>query len=110
MKHAVFLIDLNQDVAACRHVAYFIKRESPLAILFLVSKQFRKRDATGVWFLEVQEIARELNAELVEVASVAEAIGCLTDKAGLILSASESALAAHSFNHSISRDTRHLFA
>lgn len=99
MKHAVFLIDLNQDVAACRHVAHFIRRESSLAILFIVTKNFRRRDATGVWFLEIQEIVQELDAELVEVGSVAEAVRRLHQKAGLLFSASESALDAHLFNH-----------
>lgn len=99
MKHAVFLVDLNQDVAAFRHVAHFFRRESSLAILFMISENFRKRDALGVWRLEVQEICRELNAEAIEVDSVADVIRCLADKAGLLLSASESALPAHAFNH-----------
>jgi len=99
MKHAVFLVDLNQDVAAFRHVAHFFRRESSLAILFLVSENFRKRDALGVWRLEIQEICRELGAQAVEVDSVGDVIRCLTGKTGLLLSASESALTAHAFNH-----------
>lgn len=99
MKHAVFLVDLNQDVAAFRSVARFLRRESQLKILFLISDNFRKRDALGVWRLEVQEICRELNADWIEVDSVADVVRCLAGKAGLVLSASESALSAHAFNH-----------
>jgi hypothetical protein len=101
MKHAVFLVDLNQDVAAFRNVASFFRRESSLAILFIVSENFRKRDALGVWRLELQEICRELNAEVIEVDGVADTIRCLAGKAGLLLSASESALSAHAFNHAV---------
>jgi hypothetical protein len=99
MKYAVFLVDLNQDVAAFRHVAHFFRRESSLAILFLVSDNFRKRDALGVWRQEVQEICRELAGEWIDVDSVGDVIRSLTGKAGLLLSASESALTAHAFNH-----------
>lgn len=99
MKHAVFLIDLNQDVAAFRHVAQFFRRESSLELLFLVSNNFRKRDALGIWRLEVQDICRELGATWIEVDGVGDVVRCLAGKTGLLLSASESALPAHAFNH-----------
>ena len=47
MNSAVFLIDLVQDVAACRPIAEFFRREGGLDLAFLVTAAFRKRDATG---------------------------------------------------------------
>lgn len=101
MTYAVFLLDLVQDVAASRPVATFFRRESPLAVAFIMTGQFRERDVNGVWFREAQEIARKLNAELVEVTGVAEAIHFISGKSGLLLSVSESSLDAHTFNHSV---------
>ena len=101
MTYAVFLLDLVQDVAASRPVATFFRRESSLAVAFIVTRQFRERDVNGVWFREAQEIARKLNAELVEVTGVAEAIHFISGKSGLLLSVSELSLDAHTFNHSV---------
>lgn len=99
MKHAVFIINLNQDVAASRPVALFFRKECALRIIFLATSAFRKRDASGLWFEELREIARDLQAELMEVSEVADAVLCLAGKSGLLLSASESALPAHEFSH-----------
>lgn len=101
MKQAVFVINLNQDVAACRPVARFFRREAALDVVFLVSGQFRKRDATGLWFSELGEISRELQARMVEVADVLDAARYLAGKAGLLLSASESTLQAHEFPNAV---------
>jgi len=99
MKYIVFLVDLNQDVAAFRYVAHFFRRESAHKILFLISDNFRKRDTLGVWRTEIQEIGREVAADVVEVDNVADVVRCLAGKTGLLVSASESALPAHAFNH-----------
>lgn len=101
MKHAIFLINLNQDVAVARSVAIFFRREFAASISFIVSAPFRKRDATQLWFRELQELARELEASVKEVKDVAEAVQALCGKSGLLLAPSESVLLAHDFSNQV---------
>ena len=101
MRHAVFLIDLNQDVAASRPIAKFIRQEFPLAISFIVSAQFRNRDVNGIWFSELEEITHEIGADLVAVETVSDAVAYLFGKDGVLFSASESMLDGHHFNHAV---------
>lgn len=101
MKHAIFLINLNQDVAVSRPIARFFRRDAGLDIVFLITAAFRKRDANGVWLAEVIETTRELGAELIDVDEPVDAVRRLAGRQGLLLSASESDLPAHDFTHAV---------
>lgn len=101
MKQAIFLINLNQDVAVSRPVARFFRREGLLDIVFLITAPFRKRDKSGLWFGEVMELTQELQGEAIEVDEPVDAVRALAGRSGLILSASESALSAHDFAHAV---------
>ncbi|MEH3147684.1 MAG: hypothetical protein PGN34_20595 [Methylobacterium frigidaeris] len=98
---AAFLIELNQDVAVCRPVATFFRGLGETDLIFLVTSRFRKRDATGLWFAEVGETARQLGATLVEVDTVLDVVRALAGRSGILVSASESDLDAHAFNHRV---------
>lgn len=97
MSEIVFLIDLAQDVAASRPIARYARAEFGLPVTFIVSAAFRTRDATGLWFEELQE----MEAELIHVETVPQAIKSLAGRTGALFSCSESALGAHAFSHGV---------
>lgn len=101
MTVAAFLIELNQDVSVCRPVASYFRSMGHVQIDFFVTTRFRKRDATGVWYTEIQEIAQQLDANVIEVDSVLDVVRSLVGRAGVLVSASESELDAHAFNHKV---------
>lgn len=101
MNVAAFLFDLKQDVAAIRPLAKHFRDLGGLELHFLVSTQFRKRDADGVWFAELQDIAQQLGAVLVDVDTVFDVVAALNRRCGLLISASESELGAHAFCHQV---------
>lgn len=100
-KQAIFIMNLNQDVAVSRPIARFFRREAALDIVFLVTAPFRKRDANALWLPEITELARELDAEVIDVEEPVDAVRHLAGRRGLLLSASESDLPAHDFPHAV---------
>ena len=100
MRRAIFLADLTQDAAICRPVAAFA-RSLGFPVTLLVTGQFRKRDASGVWFAELQELAVDLEADLFTVETVADTVKILLGQEGMLLSAAESSLNPHQFSHSV---------
>ncbi|RVU15600.1 hypothetical protein [Methylobacterium oryzihabitans] len=101
MSTAAFLIELNQDVAACRPVATCFRDLGADETIFLVTSRFRKRDATGLWFAETRDLAAQLGAALVEVDTVLDVVRALAGRSGALVSASETDLDAHGFNHKV---------
>jgi hypothetical protein len=93
----VFLLDLIQDVAVCRPVATFAKRETKYQLIFCVTADFRKRDSGSYWYREIKELCHSLQAEVFDLTDVADIVFLLTSKCGILISSSESFLPAHRF-------------
>src|SRR4051794_3064384 len=103
MPHAVFLINLLQDVSTVRPLVFMAGREFGFTTELMLTEPFSKRDASGTWRLELQEIAAAAGATLVTYASELEAWHHLQGKQGLLFAGSESNLGAHSPTHDLFR-------
>jgi glycosyltransferase involved in cell wall biosynthesis len=103
MPHAVFLINLLQDVSTVRPLVFMAGREFGFTTELMLTEPFSKRDASGTWRLELQEIAAAAGATLVTYAGELEAWHHLQGKQGLLFAGSESNLGAHSPTHDLFR-------
>lgn len=103
MPHAVFVINLLQDVSTLRPLVFMAGREFGFTTELLLTQLFRGRDASGAWRLELEEIAAAAGATLVDYASELEAWQHLQGKQGLLFAGSESNLGAHSPSHQLFR-------
>jgi hypothetical protein len=101
-RHAVFVIDLVQDVTVLRPLIFMAVREFGFDAELLVCSKFAARDATGVWRHELSEIARDAGARIGFFRDDWEAHQRLTGQ-GIIFSASESSLPQHATTHNLFR-------
>lgn len=99
----IFLLDLLQDVAIIRPLAYLVAFRLKVKIEILMSAKFVERDRQGVWQAEAAEIAQDVGALLHPFATEYEAYRILEGKAGVIIAASESNLSAHTTTHNVFR-------
>ena len=102
-RHIVFLLNLMQDVNMVRPLAYLAARDLDVSIAFLVTAKFLERDILRIWQKEVAEIASDLNASVHIYESALDAVAILQGKHGIVISASESNLPAHTETHDVLR-------
>lgn len=98
---AAFLFDLIQDVSVLRPLVRTISHKRHVDIVFLVSRQFEGRDKQWMWRAELDELAQECGATVTRFESPFGAVQNLSERHGIIFSASESNLAAHAVNHQV---------
>lgn len=105
MKHAhvIFVINLMQDINIARPLVYLASRDLNRPTLFLVTSAFTKRDSTGTWRRELNEIGAETNTTIVDFSHEFEALQVLQDKSGVLIASSESHLPAHREVHDLLR-------
>jgi hypothetical protein len=94
-KKVFFIINLVQDVAIVRGLAFLTARETEAEIAFLVTQAFIKRDRQRIWQSEVASMATAVGAAMYLYGDTAEALAVLEGGAGLIFAAAESNLMAH---------------
>ncbi|MBO9669758.1 MAG: glycosyltransferase [Sphingobium sp.] len=103
MPQAAFLFDLIQDINVLRPIIRVLAAETRLDLLFLVSHKLARRDRTGVWIAELDELASLTGAKISQFESPLAAFRLLQGRSGLIFSASETDLVAHEVNHEVFR-------
>lgn len=98
---AVFLFDLLQDVNILRPIVRILAAETDLALCLLISGLFTRRDMSGIWRAELQELAEHTGAQIASFDSPFAALQHLQGKSGLLFSASETNLRGHATNHNV---------
>lgn len=101
--HAVFVINLLQDVSVLRPLAFMAARDFGFSTQFLVVDLFSKRDVSGTWRRELDEIATTVGAAILPCDHQLDAWCHLRGKGGLLFAGSESNLAAHAATHGLFR-------
>lgn len=99
---AVFLVNLVQDVNILRPLVIMARRDFRLDVHIMVSGLFGGRDHAGIWQRELDELARETQAQVNLFKSELEAAALLGGH-GLLFSASESHLRGHAASHDVLR-------
>jgi len=97
----VFLFDLIQDVSVLRPIVRILAAETDLSLSLLVSGPFKRRDKSGTWYAELEELAEHTGARIDQFDSPFAAVQHLQGARGLLFSASESNLPAHATNHNV---------
>ncbi len=103
MRHAIFIVNLLQDVNIVRPLAYLAAHELGQTVAFLVSDKFLDRDTTSSWERELRIIAAATNAEIYVYDSEFRAYDFLQGKGGVLVAGSESSLSAHAAVHNVFR-------
>lgn len=98
---AAFIFDLIQDINVLRPLVRVLAMESKLELILLVSHKLRRRDRSGVWLAELEELAQSVNARIAPFDSALAVQKMLSGRTGLIFSASETDLAAHEVSHQV---------
>jgi len=99
----VFLVNLLQDINILLPLACLVTEEFNVQIVFLASHKFIERDKQNIWQNELASIAEQLNASVHIYDSEYTAYSILQGYSGLVISASESNLSAHSETHNVFR-------
>lgn len=99
---AAFIFSLVQDVAILRPVAVIAARDAGFHPLFLVSSKLARRDPSGMWQDELDELASATGADIRFFHGPWDASGALSGH-GILFAASESHLPNHSTVHDIFR-------
>lgn len=99
----IFIVNLLQDVNIIRPLTYLAACELNLNIGFLVAAAFRKRDKTGLWQQELNEMATDTHSSIHDFENEYQALKVLQDGQGALIAASESHLDAHKVVHNLFR-------
>lgn len=99
----ILLFNLLQDVNILRPLAYMAKRDLGFETGLFVTRKFEKRDRTGNWLKEINEISGATGASIDFIESEFDAQQKLQGRAGVLFAASESNLSAHDIVHNILR-------
>jgi hypothetical protein len=102
-RHAIFLINLLQDVNVVRPLVYMAARDLNLKTAFLVSSQFVERDKSGTWQQELTEIGEATGSPILIYENEMQAFQLLQEKAGVLIAGSESDAPAHAATHNVFR-------
>ncbi len=100
---AIFVINLLQDVSILRPLAFMAARDFGFSTEFLVVDLFSKRDGSGTWRRELDELATTVGATILPYDNEMDAWRHLQGKGGLLFAGSESNLAAHAATHHLFR-------
>jgi hypothetical protein len=101
--HAIFVINLLQDVSVVRPLAFMAARDFGFSTAFLVGDLFSKQDVSGSWQRELDELATTVGAAILRYDDEMDAWRHLQGKGGLLFAGSESNLAAHAATHRLFR-------
>lgn len=101
--HAIFVINLLQDVNVLRPLAFMAARDFGFSTEFLVIDLFSKRDVAGTWRRELDEMATAVGAPILPYDNEMDAWSHLRGKRGLLFAGSESDLTAHAATHRLFR-------
>lgn len=101
--HAIFAINLLQDVSVLRPLAFMAARDFGFSTEFLVGDLFSQRDVSGTWQRELDEMARAVGAAILPYDNEMDAWRHLQGKGGLLFAGSESNLDAHAATHLLLR-------
>jgi len=104
-RQVIFIVNLLQDINILRPLVYVAAHRLKLTTRFLVTSAFRKRDKTGVWQHELNEIATETNSLIHDFDNEFQALQVLQTGDGALVAASESNLNAHKPVHDLFRVT-----
>lgn len=101
--HAIFLLNLLQDVNIVRPLVFMTAREMNVPTTLLVSRAFIHRDKFAIWRDELEELHQATGARISIFEHAYEAAFVMQDKSGFIVAASESGLPAHTLTHDVLR-------
>jgi hypothetical protein len=101
--HAIFVVNLLQDVSVLRPLAFMAARDFGFLTEFLVVNLFSKRDVSGMWRRELEEMATAVGAAILPYDNEMDAWSHLQGKGGLLFAGSESNLTAHAATHRLFR-------
>ena len=102
-KHVIFVINLLQDINVLRPLVYMAATDLKLPTLLLITSAFKKRDKTGIWQEELNQIVSANNAKAYDFSNELEALQLLQNLSGVIIAGSESHLNAHKPVHDLFR-------
>ena len=101
VRSIVFLIDLVQDVGALRDVMRLACSVKGNEVIVLRSARFATADKLNLWQAELTELCKGLSIPVIKFDTELAAIKLLTDRYGLLISASESSVPSHSLSHGV---------
>jgi hypothetical protein len=101
--HAIFLINLVQDVNVLRPLVVIAARDLGLVAEVLVTRKFAGRDQLGIWQRELAELGDATGASIVVFNDEREAAQLLAGKGGIIVAASDTNFAGHREVHDVLR-------
>lgn len=103
MTTVALLLNLIQDVAVLRPLAYLLADDLGWPPVLLVTAGFRRRDRLGTWQAELAAIARDTGGRLAAVDSPWQLWRELEGQRGALVCGSESDLPNHAETHSLLR-------
>jgi hypothetical protein len=101
--HAIFLINLVQDVNILRPLVVMAARDLGLVAEVLVTRRFSGRDQLGIWQRELAELGETTSAPIVVFHDEREAAQLLAGKGGIIVAASDTSFGGHREVHDVMR-------
>jgi hypothetical protein len=101
--HAVFLINLLQDVHILRPLVVMAARDLGLVVEVLVTQRFSVRDQLGIWQRELAELGAATSAPIVGFHDPREAAQLLAGKGGILVAASDTNFGGHREVHDVMR-------
>jgi glycosyltransferase involved in cell wall biosynthesis len=102
-RHAIFLVNLLQDVSIVRPLVFLAARDLGLRTAFLVSGEFLARDKSATWQQELREIGGATGTPALTFQNEMQALQLLQDKTGILIAGSETNLSAHRVVHDVFR-------
>lgn len=101
--HAVFLINLVQDVNILRPLVVMAARDLGLVAEVLVTRKFAGRDRLGIWQRELAELGETTGAPIIVFQDEREAAKLLAGSGGIVVAASETNFEGHRDVHDVMR-------
>lgn len=101
--HAIFLVNLVQDVNVLRPLVVMAARDLGLVAEVLVTHRFAVRDQLGIWQRELAELGDATGVPIVVFQDAREAAQLLAGKGGIIVAASDTNFVGHREVHDVMR-------
>jgi tetratricopeptide (TPR) repeat protein len=101
--HAVFLINLVQDVNILRPLVVMAARDLGLVAEVLVTRKFAGRDRLGIWQRELAELGETTGATITVFQDEREAAELLAGNGGIVVAASDTNFEGHRAVHDVMR-------
>ena len=100
-RRTFFILNLLQDVNILRPLIYISARDLRIETTLLITPGFSKRDKSGTWASEINEICLGSGATMLSFASAFDAFRAFSNATGLLVAASESNLQPHKDVHEL---------